>query len=303
MATSVFETISNEFTTAAQTAGTNVVAVHARRWLPTSGIEWKEGVIVTVHHGVRRDEEIKVTRADGKTVAATLAGRDPSTDLAVLRVEKESGFRPAKIGDSTGLKLGHLVLALGRTRRGELVASSGIVGGVSGQWKSWHGGQLDQHIRLDLALYPGFSGGPLVNWKSEIVGVNTRGLSGGRAITVPVATVERVVNELLEKGHIARPYLGIAMQSVELPKNVRSQLSADAHAGLVVMHVEGGGPADKAGVLLGDVIVEIKGKLVEDVGAIQDVISDAKVGEPIAARLVRAGEIKAVSIALGEKAR
>jgi S1-C subfamily serine protease len=117
-----------------------------------------------------------------------------------------------------------------------------------------------------------------------------------------VATVERVVNELLEKGHIARPYLGIAMQPVELPKNVRSQLSAEAQVGLVVMHVEGGGPADKAGVLLGDVIVEIKSKPVEDLDAIQDVISDAKVGEPISARLVRAGEIKAVSITLGEKA-
>jgi serine protease DegQ len=303
MATSVLETISNEFAAAAETAGNNVVAVHARRWLPTSGIEWKEGVIVTVHHGVRREEEIKVTRADGKTVAATLAGRDPSTDLAVLRVEKGSGFRPTKLGDSTALKLGHLVLALGRTRGAELVASSGIVGGIGGRWKSWHGGHLDQHIRLDLALYPGFSGGPLVNWKGEMVGINTRGLSRGRAITVPVATVERVVNELLEKGHVASPYLGIAMQPVELPNSVRSQLSAEARSGLLVMHVEGSGPADKAGVLLGDVIVEIKGKPVEDVGAIQDVILGAKVGDLIAARLARAGQIKSISIMLGEKAR
>src|SRR5579864_3054151 len=149
MATSVLETISNEFAAAAETSGNNVVAVHARRWLPTSGIEWKEGVIVSVHHGVRREEEIKVTRADGKTLAATLVGRDPSTDLAVLRMEGGSGFRFARLGDSTALKLGHLVLALGRTRCGELVASSGIVGGISGQWKSWSGGRLDQHIRLD----------------------------------------------------------------------------------------------------------------------------------------------------------
>ena len=305
MATSVLESISNEFAAAAETAGNNVVAVHARRWLPTSGIEWKEGVIVTVHHGVRRDEEIKVTRVDGKTVTAAVAGRDPSTDLAVLRIEKGSGFRAAKFGDSTALKLGHLVLALGRTRRAELVASSGIVGGISGQWKSWRGGQLDQHIRLDLALYPGLSGGPLVNWKSEIVGVNTRGLSRGRAVTVPVATVERVVNELLEKGHIARPYLGIAMQPVELPNSVRSQLSGQASGegrnGLLVMHVEGGGPAEKAGVLLGDVIVEIKGKPLENLGAIQNVVSDSKIGDSIAVRLVRAGQIQPLSITLGER--
>src|SRR5215467_11116027 len=153
MATSVLETISNEFAAAAEQAGGNVVAVHARRWMPTSGIEWKQGVIVTAHHGVRRDEEIKVSLADGKVVTAKLAGRDPSTDLAVLRIEEGQG-RAQKFGDSKSLKLGHLVLALGRTRRGELVASSGIVGGISGEWKSWHGGQLDQHIRLELALYP-----------------------------------------------------------------------------------------------------------------------------------------------------
>jgi len=173
MASSVLETVSNEFAAAAETSANNVVAVHARSWLPTSGIEWKEGVIVSVYHGVRREEEINVTRADGNTVPATLVGRDPSTDLAVLRVEKGSESHAARLGDSTALKLGHLVLALGRTRRGELVAISGIVGGISGRWKSWTGGRLDQHIWLDLALYPRLSGGPLLNWKGEIVGINT----------------------------------------------------------------------------------------------------------------------------------
>jgi len=304
MATSVLETISNEFAAAAELAGGSVVAVHARRWMPTSGIEWKKGVIVTAHHGVRRDDDIKVLLPGGQVVAAKLAGRDPSTDLAVLRVNDGEGTsREPNLGDSTSLKLGHLVLALGRTRRGDLVASSGMIGGISGEWKSWRGGQLDQHIRLDLALYPGFSGGPLVNAKGEIVGVNTRGLSRGRAVTVPVATVDRVVNELLEKGHIVRPYLGIAMQPVALPDSVRSQLPAESRMGLVIMHVESGGPAEKAGVLLGDVVVEVAGKPVEHVDAIQDLISTAKIGDTLAARILRAGQIKPVSITLGEKAR
>jgi S1-C subfamily serine protease len=302
MATSVLETISNEFAAAAERGGTSVVAVHARRWMPTSGIEWKKGVIVTAHHGVRRDEEIKVSLPGGQVVSAKLAGRDPSTDLAVLRIE-DGGSRRPEFGDSTALKLGHLVLALGRTRRGDLVSSSGIIGGISGEWNSGHGGQLDQHIRLDLALYPGFSGGPLLNVKGEIVGVNTRGLSRGRALTIPVATVNRVVNELLEKGHITRPYLGIAMQPVALPDNVRSQLPAEARMGLVIMHVESGGPADKAGVLLGDVVVEVASKPVEHTDAIQDLISTAKIGDALAVRLLRAGQIKAVSITVGEKAR
>ena len=154
MADSILEKISSEFSLSAEKVGSRVVAVYARRWMPTSGIEWKEGVVVTVHHGVQRDEDIKVLLDDGRTVSATLAGRDPTTDIAVLRIEEGSSGAP-QLGESTSLRLGHLVLALGRTRRGDLVASSGIIGGISGEWRNRRGGQLDQHIRLDLALYAG----------------------------------------------------------------------------------------------------------------------------------------------------
>jgi S1-C subfamily serine protease len=269
--------------------------------MPTSGIEWKKGVVVTVHHGVQRDEDIKVLLDGGRAVSAKLAGRDPSTDIAVLRIEEGSSGAP-RLGDSTSLKLGHLVLALGRTRRGDLVASSGIIGGISGEWRNRRGGQLDQHIRLDLALYPGFSGGPLLNARGEIVGINTRGLGHGRAVTVPVATVNRVVEELLEKGHIARPYLGIAMQPVKVPENMRSKLPAQTRVGLLVTHVENGGPAEKAGVLLGDVLFEVGGKIVEHIDAIQDSLATAKIGDVLQIRVIRAGEIKPVSISLGERA-
>ncbi len=302
MTNSILETISNEFATAAEKVGGSVVAVHGRRWMPTSGIEWKQSVIVTVHHGVQRDEDIKVLLAGGRAVSAQLAGRDPSTDIAVLRIE-EGSSEPPQLGDPTSLRLGHLVLALGRTRRGDLVASSGIIGGISGEWRSRRGGQLGQHIRLDLALYPGFSGGPLLNARGEVVGINTRGLGHGRAVTVPVDTVNRVVEEILEKGHIARPYLGIAMQPVEVPENMRSKLPAQTRVGLLVTHVENNGPAEKARVLLGDVIFELGGKIVEHVDAIQDSLATAKVGDALQIRVIRAGEIKPVSITLGERAR
>ena len=302
MGNSMVETISNEFASAAEKVGSSVVAVHARRWMPTSGIEWKKGVVVTVHHGVQRDEDIKVLLGGGRAVSAKLAGRDPGTDIAVLRIEEESSG-PPQLGDSTSLKLGHLVLALGRTRHGDLVASSGIIGGISGEWRNRRGGQLDQHIRLDLALYPGFSGGPLLNARGEVVGINTRGLAHGRAVTVPVATVNHVVEELLEKGHIARPYLGIAMQPVEVPENMRSKLPTQMRVGLLVMQVEKGGPAEKAGVLLGDVLFEVGGATVERVDAIQDSLATAKIGDALQIRVIRAGEIKPLSITLGERAR
>ncbi len=302
MANSILETISNEFSSAAEKVGSSVVAVHARRWMPTSGIEWKKGVVVTVHHGVRRDEDIQVLLGSGRAVSAKLAGRDPSTDIAVLRIEE--GFSDApQLGDSTSLRLGHLILALGRTRRGDLVASSGIIGGISGEWRNRRGGNLDQHIRLDLALYPGFSGGPLLNARSEVVGINTRGLAHGRAVTVPVATVDRVVEELLNKGHIARPYLGIAMQPVEVPDNLRSKLPAGTRMGLLVTHVENGAPAEKDGVLLGDVLFEVGGKTVAHVDAIQDSLATAKIGDVLQIRLIRAGEVTPVSITLGERSR
>jgi S1-C subfamily serine protease len=302
MTNSILETISNEFAAAAENVGSSVVAVQARRWMPASGIEWTKGVVVTVHHGVRRDEEIKVLLADGRAVSAKLAGRDPSTDIAVLRIEEGSSSAP-KLGDSTSLRLGHLVLALGRTRRGDLVASSGLIGGISGEWRNRRGGRLDQHIRLDLALYPGFSGGPLLNARGEIMGINTRGLAHGRAVTVPVATVNRVVEELLEKGRIARPYLGIAMQPVEIPKNMREKLPNETRAGLLVMHVENGGPAEKAGVLLGDVLFELGGKAVDQVDAVQESLATTKIGQVLPIRVIRAGEIKPLSVALGERAR
>jgi S1-C subfamily serine protease len=302
MANSVLETISSEFASAAENAGGSVVAVHARRWMPSSGIEWRKGVIVTVHHGVQRDEDIKVLLDGDRAMSAKLVGRDPSTDLAVLRIEAGTSGA-CRLGDSANLKLGHLVLALGRTRRGDLVASSGIIGGVSGEWRNRHGGQLDQQIRLDLALYPGFSGGPLVNAKGEVVGINTRGLAHGRAVTVPVATVNRVVDELLERGHIARPYVGVAMQPVNVPENAREKLPAETRVGLLVTHVEHPGPAEKAGVLLGDMFFEVGGKAVEHMDALQDSIRSAKVGDILQIKLIRAGEITPVSITLGERAR
>jgi S1-C subfamily serine protease len=301
MTDSILEAVSNEFASAAEQVGGSVVAVHARRWMPTSGIEWKKGVVVTVHHGVQRDEDIKVLLAGGRAVSAKLAGRDPGTDIAILRIEEGSSGVP-QLGDSTSLRLGHLVLALGRTRRGDLVASSGIIGGISGEWRNRRGGKLDQHIRLDLALYPGFSGGPLLNARGEVVGINTRGLGHGRAVTVPVATVNRVVQELLEKGHIARPYLGIAMQAVEA-ESMRSKLPPQTQGGLLIMHVENGGPAEKAGVLLGDVLFEVRGETVAHVEAVQELLATAKIGDVLEIRVIRAGEIKPLSITLGERSR
>lgn len=296
---SLMENLSNEFAAAAEQAGRSVVAVQARHRMSSSGIQWRKGVVVTADHAIRREEEIRVLLGPEKAVTATVAGRDPSTDLAVLKLEDQLAL--PEFGDTASLRLGNLVLALGRSRRGQVVASMGIIGGVAGEWRSWRGGKLEQHVRLDLNLYAGFSGGPLITAQGKVVGINTSGLSRGRAVTIPVATVNRVVDELLEKGHIARPYLGLAMQPVAIPEALRGKLKSETTTGLLVIHVEAGGPADKAGVLLGDVLIALQGKPLEELDTIQDLLGSTKAGEKIAIAAIRGGAAVQFAVTLGER--
>ena len=301
MASSVLETLSNEFSAAAEAVGGSVVAIYGRRWLPSSGIQWRKGVIVAAHHTIRREEDITVVLDGGKSVKANLAGRDPSTDLAILKVGDDASLPVPPFADGAAVKLGHFVLAVGRSRGSNLVASAGIVGGLSGEWQPRRGGHVDQHIRLDLELYPGFSGGPLASAQGKILGVNTRGLARGRAVTIPNATVNRVIDELLEKGHIARPYLGLAMQPVAIPETLRSKVAASASNALLVVHVEKAGPAEKAGVQLGDLVIELTGKPVEDTGDIQDLLGSSKVGETVKLAVLRAGSPVVLPVTLEDR--
>jgi len=300
MSESVLSKFSDELAIAAEQAGRSVVTVRARMRVPSSGIVWRKDVIITANHSVRRESEISVVLPNGKRAEVKLAGRDSGTDLAILKVEGLDA-PVAQVGDTATLKLANFVLALGRTRSGNLVASAGIIGGLSGEQRTWRGGRLDQGVRLDLALYAGFSGGPLVGLDGKILGVNTSGLGRGRAMTVPVASVERSVNELLERGYIARPYLGIAMQPVSIPENVRRKINSAPQGGLMVMHVEAGGPAEKAGIVLGDVIVELKGKPVLETEGIRDVVSAAKVGEKVSIAVLRSGTPLEVTVVLAER--
>src|ERR1700756_544656 len=297
---SVLETLSNDFAAAAESVGGSVVAIYGRRWMPSSGIQWRKGFIVTAHHTIRREEDITVVTAGEKPFKANPAGRDPSTDLAILKVSDEGALPIPSFGDG-GVKLGHVVLALGRSRGSNLVASAGIVGGISGEWEPRRGGRVDKHKRLSLELYPGFSGGPLVNAQGKVVGINTRGLSRGRAVTIPLATVNRIVDELIEKGHIAKPYLGLAMQPVPVPESLRGKAPGSGQSAVLVVHVEPAGPADRAGVLLGDVVIELQGKPVEDTGDIQQLLGLSKIGETVEATVLRGGAPVKLSITLADR--
>jgi S1-C subfamily serine protease len=284
----IWAKLSSEIADVSAAAGKSVVAVQGTRHA-SSGIVIAKDAIVAASHAVRRDDEIAVITAPGQKLSARVSGRDPSTDLAVLRLQEPIDAPVARWGATANLRVGELVLALARTRRGHIVASSGILSGlISGPMRTWRGGEIDQFIRPDLNMYAGFSGGPLVSSQGEFLGLNTAGLHRS-GITVPSATVQRIAAELLEKGGIQRPYLGLAMQAAALPESLRARLNLTASEGLLVVHVEPGSPAEKAGILLGDVLITLADEPVADTESAQRVLRRHKAGDAIAARLVRGG--------------
>jgi S1-C subfamily serine protease len=297
--TAVLESLSNDLAGAVERAGQSVVAIHARRRIPASGVHWRPGIIVAAHHTIQRDDEITISLADSTTVAATLVGRDPTTDLAVLKVG-EAKVPVASFAESSGVRVGALVLALGRPGTA-ITASLGVVSAVGGEWRTWHGGVIDRFVRLDVSIYDGFSGGPLIDAGGRVLGLNTSGLSRGAALAIPVETVNRVVDQLLKSGRVARGYLGLGMQAVRLPAGLVERLAMPNDIGLMVVSAEPDGPGDRAGILIGDVLIAVGDTAVSDPAELLAFLGGDQVGKAVTAKLIRAGEPKSISITVGER--
>ncbi len=284
---------SDQLADAVARAAGSVVSVHARPRLPSTGVHWRDGVVVTTDGTVRRDQDITVTLPDGRKIPAQLAGRDPGTDLAVLRIA--AGALPvATLGDPAALKAGHLVLALGRTGDAGPRAAFGAVSAVGGKWRCWKGGEIDLWIQSDLTVYPGLGGGPLVSPDAEVLGINSGGLSRPMATTIPVSTVERVLGQILAKGYVARGWIGAAMQPVRI---------ADDRVGLLVLSVESGAPAELAGLMVGDVIVSVAGNPVTRTDDVLGMLAGDVVGKVLTIELVRGGKPERVDLLVGERPR
>lgn len=290
---------SNNLADAVEKAGRAVVAVNARHRIPSSGVHWRSGIIVTADHTVRRDEEITVRLPDNQTVPASLVGRDSSNDLAVLKLQ-DVELPTAEIGDTQSLKVGHIVLAVARPGESGLSASMGVVSAKGGARRGWCSGQIDQFLRLDLMLYPGFSGGSLVDASGNVVGLNTSG-RGNMVLGIPVDVVNRVIDTLLEKGCITRGYLGLGMQPILLPDRLKNTLNLSSNGGVIVVNVEQNGPCDRAGVLIGDVLLSLDGKSVSDTGDVQAILTPQSVGKTIKVQIIRGGTLVEVAIVVGEK--
>ncbi len=296
----VLANFSNALATTVEQAGASVVRVEGRRRLPASGIIWSaDGVMVTAHHVVQQDENIGVGLPNGSTVAASLVGRDPTTDLAVLRVQATALPVPSW-AEIDQVRVGHLVLALGRP--GQTVqATLGIVSALSEQsWRTPVGGQLDRYLQTDVVMYPGFSGGPLVSATGEVVGLNSSALVRGVSLTIPAATLRHVVETLLTHGRVRRGYLGVNTQPVRLPAGLAQQLGQET--GLLLVSVEPGSPAEQGGLVLGDTLVALANTPIRHHDDLLAQLSPDRVGTTVSLRLVRGGQVMELNVPVGERA-
>lgn len=364
----VLKQVSDEMAQMVETAGQSVVRVEARRRLPASGVVWSEdGLIVTSHHVVERDENITIGLPNGQSMAAALVGRDPNTDIAVLRV-KDAALTAANWAGADDLRVGHLVLALGRP--GQYVqATLGVVSSLGGDisedaeavedililrgipsfelpnippmppggfpmppmarrsleraqeraqraqerakakmerrtQKQWSkigsfAGRFEQFVQTDVAMYPGFSGGPLVDAAGQIRGINSSALMRGISLTVPTPVIRRVVETLVSHGRMRQGYLGIGAQPARLTPNLTEQFKQET--GLLIVSVEPGSPADKGGIMLGDVLIALDGVMVHTLDELLALLSGKRVGNEVPVLVVRGGQAHELVVTVGER--
>src|SRR5712691_6996943 len=245
--------LSNELASLVESSAAPVVAVHGRPRFNSSGVHWSPGIIVTSEHTLRHDEDLFVSTDAGDKLPAELAGRDPGTDLAVLRVKNLAVPTALKSADS-GHRPGNLIVAIGRNKE-SANAALGVISSLGGPSPTWRGGKLDQVIRLDLALHPVASGGAVVSPSGKLIGIATPVLSRAAVFAVPNTTVERVVQALLAHGRLPQGYLGAGLQPIRLPEHLTNSLGLTVAGGLMTVSVDQDAPAGKAGLAIGDVLL------------------------------------------------
>jgi S1-C subfamily serine protease len=291
--------LSQQLSSVVETFGPHVVRVEARRRRPASGIVWSaDGLILTTHHGVEWEEGISVGLGDGRSVPAKLVGRDPSTDVALLQADASglSAVNPAPIND---VKVGHLVLALARPGR-SVRATWGIVSTLGDSaWRTPFGGEVERYLETDLSLAPGFSGGPLVDAAGRLLGLTTGAFTRPGTAVVPTGSLARIAETLRTHGGVKRGYLGVGAYPVRLPKPLQD--STGRSAGLILLSVEPGGPADGAGLQLGDTLLTLDGKPLEDLDDLLALLAQDRAGKALSLQVLRAGAVRDVSVKAGER--
>jgi S1-C subfamily serine protease len=294
--------LSEQIASTVEQVAQSIVSVHARHRFDSSGVHWSPEIVVTADHALRRDEGIRVTLPDGSKADAELVGRDPGTDLAVLRV-KGLGIPVLAKDESPATTIpGGVVLAVGRSKD-SAVAAFGVISNISGPSQTWRGGRLDQVLRLDLSLHPAGAGGAIVGASGKLLGIATPALSRVSVFAIPLSTVTRVTDSLLAHGRIPRGYLGVGLQPIAIPEHLRSKLNLANSTGLIAISVEHEGPAGQAGMSIGDVLLDLGGRATQRTENVQEVLSSETLGKKIGARILRGGSLVELAITIAERPR
>jgi S1-C subfamily serine protease len=289
--------LSDGFANSVERAGRSVITVNEGGRAGVSGTIWRDGLVVTAEHTIRDEQELTIQLPTAASSSATVVGRDPSTDIALLRLKGDSPAA-AEFADPSQLRVGHFVLAVGRRRGQGLAASHGILSALGGTWRTWRGARIDQSLRLDLLPFAGFSGGPLVDVQGRVIGINTSGPRRS-VMTIPTATVNRVVDQLLSRGRIARGFLGVALQPVRLAKVPGT--SAGAARGLLVIMIEPGGPAENGGLTVGDIVLAFGDQSVAETADLQEALDPEHIGKTLKLRILRGGQVNELAVTVAER--
>ena len=300
--TTEFRAMADAMAAVVESAGQSVVQVNGRRRIPASGLVWSaEGVVVTANHVVRT-EDVKVALPGGDRLDATLIGRDPALDLAVLRIDRD-GLAASSWSPEEELRVGAMVFALGRPGS-TIQASLGILSALGEDWRLHGGARISHYVRADLVMYPGFSGGPIVDADGRVVGMSTSALSRDGGIALTRTTVEPAVSAILKHGSVPRGYLGVGVQTVQLPPVLRSELGQET--GVLFNSVTPDSPAERGGLVVGDILVNFNDKPILGPDELAVVLRSDLTGEEAILRIVRGGELQLVTVEValgGERTR
>lgn len=314
---STLQEFSDALADAVELAGQQVVRVDSRRRFPASGIVWSGDIVVTAHHVVERSENIRLGLHDGRTVEAELIGRDPATDLAVLRAETGlSGFNKAERLP----RIGHLVMAVGRPGT-SAQATIGIIsaigmnepapepgkvraqhrrGGFSFAYSRGGGGVLlEGAIQSDVVMYPGFSGGPLIDASGKLLGMNTSAVASGTSLSIPLSTISRIAEQLSRHGKIRRGFMGVSLQPMRLTDALAA--SVGQPTGLLIVATEPSGPADNAGLFQGDIVVALDGQPTHTLDELLALLNGERVGTSVPVRIIRGGQTQEIMVVIAER--
>ncbi|MBC8162504.1 MAG: trypsin-like peptidase domain-containing protein [Roseiflexaceae bacterium] len=296
--THLLSAFSNQLADAVEKAAPALVQVNGRQRQPATGVVFAPQLVLTADHVLERDSDLTIETHDGRTLAAQLVGRDPATDLAVLRVA-DLNIDPATAAQAPA-RVGQMLLLVGRPSAGGVQASLGVASAIGGPVRSRRGAMLERYIQTDATPYPGFSGGAMIDASGAVIGITTTGLASGVALGIPADLAWQVAETIGNHGQIKRGFLGVSSQPVPIPTAQRAGRTQER--GLLIVQVEDNSPAQQAGLLVGDIVVSFDGQTVTDTDELQGLLGGDRVGRALPLEVIRGSTLTTVQVTLGTRA-